>query len=261
MQPPNLLSLARLASGPVVAYYILQHDWRVAVPLLVASGITDWLDGYAARKLGQQSVVGSYLDPFADKVLICCVIGALGYQGLVPGWVAGLVVGRDVVLVGATLAYRLKMVGGTWPGATEFFRTVDPKQSAPPAADGRSEGMPVAPSPDAAAGNEGKAAGSDGGLQQDSSSQAQAEGPAGGGAAPGMPVMQPLMISKVNTVLQLALVSACMTHHWFTLPAADAVAAVEYLTAATTLASFAAYGYKFSAGTLLIAGQQPKTAA
>jgi len=44
------------------------------------AGWTDWLDGWAARRFGQQSVVGTYLDPLADKSLMCCVVAALGVQ-------------------------------------------------------------------------------------------------------------------------------------------------------------------------------------
>ena len=51
----------------------LQISWLVA-------GWSDWLDGYVARRFNQQSVIGSYLDPLADKALICCVVGALGVQ-------------------------------------------------------------------------------------------------------------------------------------------------------------------------------------
>jgi phosphatidylglycerophosphate synthase len=42
--------------------------------------VSDWADGFAARRLGQASVLGSYLDPLADKVLICCVVASLGYK-------------------------------------------------------------------------------------------------------------------------------------------------------------------------------------
>lgn len=43
-------------------------------------GISDWLDGFVARRFGQGSVIGSYLDPLADKVLICSTVGALAYE-------------------------------------------------------------------------------------------------------------------------------------------------------------------------------------
>jgi len=44
------------------------------------AGLSDWLDGYVARRFNQQSKLGSYLDPIADKVLLGCVVGALGFQ-------------------------------------------------------------------------------------------------------------------------------------------------------------------------------------
>ena len=48
------------------------------------AGLSDWLDGYVARKFDQGSVIGSYLDPLADKVLICCTVGALASEVLHP---------------------------------------------------------------------------------------------------------------------------------------------------------------------------------
>ena len=55
-------------------------QWSLALPALAVSGATDWADGWAARRFNQPSVVGSYLDPLADKVLICSVVGALGWS-------------------------------------------------------------------------------------------------------------------------------------------------------------------------------------
>lgn len=75
----NGLSLGRLLSGPLLAACIVKGQWAMAVPGLAVSGATDWLDGYVARRAGLQSVLGSYLDPLADKVLVGCVVGALGY--------------------------------------------------------------------------------------------------------------------------------------------------------------------------------------
>ena len=58
----------------------LQPQWALALPALVVSGASDWADGWAARRFNQPSVIGSYLDPLADKVLICSVVGALGWS-------------------------------------------------------------------------------------------------------------------------------------------------------------------------------------
>jgi hypothetical protein len=76
---PNALSLGRLLSGPLLAAWILQGRWELAAPGLAISAATDWLDGWLARRAGLRSVLGSYLDPLADKVLVGCVVGALGH--------------------------------------------------------------------------------------------------------------------------------------------------------------------------------------
>ena len=81
---PNALSMGRLLSGPVVAHMILQHQWPAAMVTLAVAGISDWADGYAAKHWGQSSVLGSYLDPLADKVLVCCTVGALAAEVCLP---------------------------------------------------------------------------------------------------------------------------------------------------------------------------------
>lgn len=67
--------------------FTLPQQWSLALPTLAVSAATDWADGYAARRLSRPSVIGSYLDPLADKVLIGCVVAALGAS--VSGWVVG----------------------------------------------------------------------------------------------------------------------------------------------------------------------------
>lgn len=77
---PNAISMARLISGPFVAYFIINEYWATALGTLAVAGASDWADGYAAKHWGQSSVLGSYLDPLADKVLVCCTVGALAQQ-------------------------------------------------------------------------------------------------------------------------------------------------------------------------------------
>lgn len=77
---PNSLSLARLASGPFISALIINHNWSTAFVAISVAAITDWLDGAVAKRWHTNSVLGSYLDPLADKVLVCCVVGALGYE-------------------------------------------------------------------------------------------------------------------------------------------------------------------------------------
>ena len=121
---PNALSVARLLSAPVLASLISSSSWPSAAALLVAAAISDWADGAAARALGQGSVLGTYLDPVADKAVVCAVAASLASQGALPVPLAVLIVGRDVALVVGAVAGRLSACGWAWPGGPEFFRLV-----------------------------------------------------------------------------------------------------------------------------------------
>ena len=72
--------MARLLSGPAIAAMVMHELWGPAMVTLAIAGASDWLDGYVARQWKQSSVLGSYLDPVADKVLICCTVGALAAE-------------------------------------------------------------------------------------------------------------------------------------------------------------------------------------
>jgi len=103
---PNLISLVRLPLAAWTVVSILEGHFALAFWLLLLSGLTDALDGVAARLLDARSPLGSYLDPIADKVLLVGVFLALGLSGLLPVWLVVLVVGRDVVIViGAGVLY------------------------------------------------------------------------------------------------------------------------------------------------------------
>ena len=80
LNTPNAISLARLVSGPAIAILIMHQQWAPAMASLAVAGASDWLDGFVARRWGQSSVLGTYLDPLADKVLICSTVGALGAE-------------------------------------------------------------------------------------------------------------------------------------------------------------------------------------
>lgn len=67
-------------------------------------------------------MLGSYLDPLADKVLVGCVVGALGWNGALPVPLVGVIVGRDVALVGGAFWARAVALHWRWPGVKEFFR-------------------------------------------------------------------------------------------------------------------------------------------
>ncbi|MCL7028338.1 hypothetical protein MKW94_025081, partial [Papaver nudicaule] len=97
------------------------NEWYLpAFVGLAVSGATDWLDGYVARKMGINSVVGSYLDPLADKVLIGSVAVAMVKMDLLPSWLVGLVLFLDVGLVGGALYQRATTLGWKWKSWSEF---------------------------------------------------------------------------------------------------------------------------------------------
>ena len=100
---PNAISMARLAGVPVFLWLVLvpQADWW-AVGLLIAAGLSDWLDGKIARAWNQQSRLGEVLDPAADRLYIAATLIALAVRAIIPWWLVALLVSRELVL-GVTL--------------------------------------------------------------------------------------------------------------------------------------------------------------
>ena len=95
---PNLLSLLRLALVPVFLILILNgFNWQAVVVLAIAS-LTDYLDGYFARKLNQTTRLGQLLDPAADRLYIFATLIGLSVMQYVPFWLAVVVISRDVLL-------------------------------------------------------------------------------------------------------------------------------------------------------------------
>ena len=119
----NALSMARLAASPVIAAMLVHGQTQWALAGAAAAGASDWLDGWIAKRWKQQSVLGSYLDPIADKALVGCVAAALCYKGTLSPWLLQATIARDALLVSAAFAHRRRTVGYRWPGWREFFRT------------------------------------------------------------------------------------------------------------------------------------------
>jgi cardiolipin synthase len=135
---PNFISLLRLAAAPFVAWLLYRSNYRAALLVLLAAGLSDWLDGYAARKLhatgrfgtsNAHQRLGVILDPLGDKVLLVVVFVAMGLLGLLPFWLFVLVVGRDLVIVTGSLLLRLlrnrrEFVPSTLGKVSTFFQIV-----------------------------------------------------------------------------------------------------------------------------------------
>jgi cardiolipin synthase len=104
---PNALSALRLAGVPLFLWLLLgpHHDgWAIVV--LAVGGFSDWLDGKLARWLGQSSRLGALLDPMVDRLYILATLLAFGVREIVPWWVIGVLVGRDLVLAATLPVWR-----------------------------------------------------------------------------------------------------------------------------------------------------------
>lgn len=103
---PNLITLGRIASSPAISWFILQGEYKIALAGLSVAAASDWVDGYIAKNHNQASVLGGFLDPLADKVLIAALTFPLAWQGHLPMPLLVVVFGRDALLVGGSFIKR-----------------------------------------------------------------------------------------------------------------------------------------------------------
>jgi cardiolipin synthase (CMP-forming) len=96
---PNFLTLVRILSIPFFLVFLSYHRYLEALIIFIIGGITDFLDGLAARLMKQQTPLGAYLDPIADKLLVITSFIVLGVIGGIPMWLAIIVVSRDVLII------------------------------------------------------------------------------------------------------------------------------------------------------------------
>ncbi|MBE9527876.1 MAG: CDP-diacylglycerol--glycerol-3-phosphate 3-phosphatidyltransferase [Proteobacteria bacterium] len=100
---PNSLSLVRILMAPVLVVMLLSPEETLSVVsavVFVVVCMTDWLDGYLARKMNQTTTLGKFLDPLADKLLITTAFIMLIPLGRVPAWVVALMLGREMAVTG-----------------------------------------------------------------------------------------------------------------------------------------------------------------
>lgn len=123
---PTLLTWARIAAIPLI---VAVFHWPGLLPVtqnLLATGLfivfalTDWADGYLARRLNQTSAFGAFLDPVADKFLVCACVLELVHLGRVHVFVALIIIGREIAIsalrewmaqIGAVRSVAVRMVG------------------------------------------------------------------------------------------------------------------------------------------------------
>jgi cardiolipin synthase len=96
---PNLITLARLLSVPLAIWLIFDERYGAAFWVFIGAGLSDALDGYIAKRFDRRTRLGAVLDPTADKTLLVGVYLSLWLTGQLPGWLVGLVVLRDFLIV------------------------------------------------------------------------------------------------------------------------------------------------------------------
>ena len=130
---PNFITLFRMAITPFLVLAVNDHDFQLALWILIVGGITDAVDGWLARTLNARSVIGAFLDPIADKLMLTVAYVSLtipqGQQVLIPLWLAIMALFRDflIVLV-AVILYAVEGVKSFPPSilgkATTFMHVV-----------------------------------------------------------------------------------------------------------------------------------------
>jgi cardiolipin synthase len=109
---PNVISFIRLLGVPLFLYLLLgpQND-VAAVIVLAVGGTTDWVDGFVARRMNSVSRLGELLDPFADRLYILATLIGFTVRGVVPYWLTGALLLRELVLAVALLVLRRRGYG------------------------------------------------------------------------------------------------------------------------------------------------------
>ena len=122
---PTIMTWTRIAAIPLIVgvfYLPLEPATRnlIATVMFVLFAATDWLDGYLARKLNQVSSFGAFLDPVADKFLVCACVLILVHLGRADVFVALIIIGREIAIsalrewmaqIGAAKSVAVHMVG------------------------------------------------------------------------------------------------------------------------------------------------------
>jgi cardiolipin synthase (CMP-forming) len=163
---PNIITIGRLFLVPFVVAMITRENWQLAFFAFVLAGVSDAVDGFIARRFDMRSELGAYLDPLADKALLVSIYVTLAAVGVLPDWLAILVVFRDLLIVGGVLVLYVL-------------------------------GQP--------------------------------------------PAIQPILLSKANTVMQIALAAAALLVAGYELSAGPLLEVLVVATATTTILSGAAY--------------------
>lgn len=124
---PNYITISRILASPLLTYAVIYDYKAYAFGGVLLFGFTDWLDGYLAKKLNQQTTIGAFLDPLADKVMIGSLTIGLLWKGLLPLELGTLIISRDVFLALCSIILRYidkPSESGFWDVSSATFSVV-----------------------------------------------------------------------------------------------------------------------------------------
>lgn len=131
MNLPNKLTVGRMIMVPFFVYFLLatketgtgvEYKW-VALAIFIVASLTDLLDGKIARKYNLITNFGKFMDPLADKLLVCSALIGLTWHGIVPAWMTIVIISREFIISGFRLVASDKgvVIAASWWGK---FKTV-----------------------------------------------------------------------------------------------------------------------------------------
>src|SRR5438445_7537366 len=127
---PNLLSFSRIVAAPILYWLVVsggRYGYLAAAVLFVAASLTDTLDGQIARRRRLVSPLGVYLDTTSDKILVAVLLIALAVAHIVPGWMAAVIIAREILVTGLrsyAAALGVVIPAGGWGKAKTLITIV-----------------------------------------------------------------------------------------------------------------------------------------
>jgi len=99
MTIPNLITTLRIVLTPVFVIYVINDELIMGLIILIITGLSDGIDGLVARLFNQKSILGAYLDPLADKIILISAFIALSIRDFLPSWLTVMVISRDILIL------------------------------------------------------------------------------------------------------------------------------------------------------------------
>ena len=132
MNLPNKLTTARMALVPVLVLFMLtgwggRANTVICLVIFCAASVTDWFDGYLARKYDLVTNYGKFMDPLADKLLVCSAMICMISQGKLAAWIVVLIIGREFIISGFRLIAAQNQVviaANMWGKAKTFCQMI-----------------------------------------------------------------------------------------------------------------------------------------